>query len=206
MLRILKFFVVGILIMYSCKKEENEKLIFAGQADSNFIFNSFSIPLKINLNFDSINSLRMGYDSIDIDQDGKYDLIISLKLYNNSNLSSNFSNCNLILKNGLEIAIKKEYYPISSGGPMGSISWADTIRLKQRIDNISLWSTNESSLFLWSEIPSNTLTQGCWYHIDNPEMYIGLRIKKLSQYKYGWIRLNNTSRENILLNSFAIEK
>jgi hypothetical protein len=47
---------------------------------------------------------------------------------------------------------------------------------------------------------------GRWYEVLNPEMYIGIRMKVHSDYKYGWIKVNATSRENIQFLSYAIEK
>jgi hypothetical protein len=47
---------------------------------------------------------------------------------------------------------------------------------------------------------------GFWYEVTNTEMYIGLRMKINSDYKYGWIKVNALSREKITFLSYAIEK
>jgi hypothetical protein len=52
-----------------------------------------------------------------------------------------------------------------------------------------------------SEYPSN----GPWFLLENAERYIGIRHQTDTIYKYGWLKVNATSRNEIRLTGFAIE-
>jgi hypothetical protein len=48
-------------------------------------------------------------------------------------------------------------------------------------------------------------TYGTWFYIKDEEHFIGIRMKMQSEYKYGWIKINQKLRDNLEILSFAIE-
>lgn len=152
----------------------------------------------------------IGADSLDINLDGKFDLTINQRkplesINPNYYTIDNFPAFWITMKNGLEAATKIEYYGLGHG-QYGNVSWIDTLNYKSRIDNIPDWSANISHS-LWSVPPTLRWgSYGCWYNLTNTEKYIAIRMKIDSRYKYGWIKVNEKSRENMLFLSSALEK
>jgi hypothetical protein len=199
-----------LLIFSSCKKEETRKAVTAGIYDSSFTFHEFSTPLKVELTLNTLTDNYQGSDSIDINQDGVYDLINSLRIHipPPSGVPSweQFPYCRLILKNGLEVATKIEYYSVGHG-QNDDVNWVDTLNYENRIDNISEWSESNAIRTMWAIPPiSYGVTYGPWYNPTNVVRYIGIRMKVGSRYKYGWIKVNEVSREDMQFISYAIEK
>jgi hypothetical protein len=210
-LRTLVLFSMTIMVLLvSCEKEDTRKAVYAGVYDGTFIYHEFVPPFKVTILWDSLNYYGDGKDSIDLNLDGNYDLIISFHLLNYEayinqyvkNLTFPFY-CTLIFKNGLEITTQTESLSVHNYTIL-SIAWVDTLKYSDRIDNISSWSTGGAQM--WWVYPSYLLSAGCWSNLSNSEMYIGMRMKNNSQYKYGWIKVNGISRENILFLSYALEK
>ncbi len=208
--------VIFLLVVNSCKKDDTpiikiESKIYAGISDSNFVFKEFNPPFKILFKTDSLNYYKYGSDSIDINSDGLYDLIIRQRFfmegYHNTEISNNnYPFCSLTFKNGFEVANKKEIFPIGLG-QNGSVFWVDTLGYKNRIDNLSNWTKSNTEIWMWV-VPPTTFwgSNGCWYNLNNTEKYIGIRKEVNSKYKYGWIKMNQYSRENFEIISYAIEK
>lgn len=202
--------LVFLLIFCSCKKEEPRKIVITGIYDDSFVFHEFSPPLKVELTLETLTDNYIGSDSIDINLDGVYDLVIRQRIHNpppsgRASLEQ-FPYYRLTLKNGLEVATKTEYYSVGHGSYY-NINWVDTLNYENRIDNISEWSDTNTTSPMWTIPPiSASVTFGCWYNLANAVKYIGIRMKVGSQYKLGWIKVNEISRENILFISYAIEK
>jgi len=199
------------MLLSSCKKEEPRKAVFAGIYYSTLDYHEFNPSLKVKLEFDSSLNTSYGVDSIDINSDGNFDLIIKQRIRLDNNpahhiTDSDFPYCRLTLKNGLEVATKNEIYYIGLG-QTNNVDWADTIQYNSRIDTISEWTDPNASIWMWVVPPTGLWgSNGCWYNLTNAEKYIGLRMKINSRYKLGWIKVNEISRENILFISYAIEK
>ena len=214
---ILFYILIILLFSYSCKKEEYRKPVIAGIYDSTFDLHEFSPPLKVNLKLDTLNNFYVGADSIDINLDGKFDLIIKQRLYLDIKPPINYTYynypfCSLKCKNGLECSEKFESY-YQGQGSIGGATGIDALSYYNRIDNISNWSgiitdtLNTSIKAMWTDTHSlYSITNGYWFYLTNTEKYIGIRMKINSQYKYGWIRVNEISRENISFISYAFEK
>lgn len=197
-------------MLSSCNKEDPQNPVMAGEHDTNFVFHQFPTPLSIDLQYDSLINYYSGIDSIDVNLDGSYDLIISqlLQIPHLTDFPTNkvFPHCNLTPKNGLELALNIRSYG-AGFGYFETIKWVESIISQDRIDKISDWSTSVESQYMWSNaLNSSGSDNGRWYQVLNPEMYIGLRMKIHSDYKYGWIKVDATSRENIQFLSYAIEK
>ena len=211
----LNLFSLLVILSYiwSCKKEDNKKAVSAGMYDSTFNYHKFNPALHVNLTFDSILNTKNGSYSMDIDLDGKIDLVIQQqilldKITQNYLTNANYPYCRIILKNGLEVATKTETYPIGLG-QTSSVDWVDTIQYKTRIDPISSWTETDSRVWWWMWVAPYTPfwgTHGCWYNLNNTEKYIGIGMKVGSRYKYGWMKVIENSLENMQFISYAIEK
>lgn len=202
---------VFLLFFYSCKKEEYRNPVFAGVYDSSFTFHEFNPPLKVNLKLDSLNNFYIGADSLDINLDGNFDLIIKQRMYlditkPNYYTYDTYPYCLLTFRNGLEFSKKNQYY-IQGHGQYGTNVGIDTLNYKNRIDNISEWSGTDTNAAMWLDPDSpRSSSNGVWFYLTNAEKYIGIRMKINSRFKYGWIKVNEVSRENISFISYALEK
>ena len=148
---------------------------------------------------------------MDINLDGNSDLSIKQRMYldiiaPNNFTYDNYPYCLLEFKNGLEFSTKIESY-VQGQGSVGKIIGIDTLSYKNRIDNISEWSCNITKAVMWHDTNSTyRITNGYWFYLTNAEKYIGIRMKINSHYKFGWIKVNEFSRENISFVSYALEK
>lgn len=206
----LYYILVVLLFLSACKKEEPRKAVAAGIYDTGFVFHEFSSPLKVELTLDPLTDNYIGNDSIDINLDGVYDLVISQRIHipPPSGIPSweQFPYYRLTLKNGLEVATKTESYPVGMG-QSDDVNWIDSLNYKSSIDKISEWSDSNTTRTMWAIPPiTQAVTYGPWYNLTNAVKYVAIRMKVGKQYKLGWIKVNEISRENILFISYAIEK
>jgi len=91
-------------------------------------------------------------------------------------------------------------------GQTSSMKWVDTLAYETQIDNIAEWTATNNINYMWVVPPTTILgSNGPWYNLENTEKYIGIRYYKSSEWKYGWIKVNGISRNDISLVSFALE-
>jgi len=205
------YFFIFLLFLYSCKKGDDREPVLAGIYDSSLTFHEFSPPFKVNLKLDTLNNFYVGNDSMDINLDGNFDLIIKQRMYldikkPNYYTYDTYPYCLLRFKNGLQFSTKIQHYP-QGHGQFGTDVGIDTLNYNNRIDNISDWSGTVTNTAMWLD-PSSSLvsSSGVWFYLANTEKYIGLRMKINSHYKFGWIKVKQISRENITFISYALEK
>lgn len=208
---LLNYTLIFLLFLSSCKKEDTKREVMAGIYDLSFTYHESSPSLKVILKLDSLKNRYIGVDSLDINSDGKFDLFINQRIpleriNPNYYTIDNFPAFWINMKNGLEVATKIEYYGLGHG-QYGNVTWIDTLNYKSRIDNIPDWSDTNVGHSMWSAPPTSWWgSYGCWYNLADAEKYIAIRIKIGSQYKYGWIKVNEISRENMQFLSYALEK
>jgi len=199
-----------MLFITACKKTDSRKAILAGKYDSDLNFYKFDPDFRVDLVSDSVDNFKSGTDSIDIDQDGSYDLIVQLRIYeskkNDTNLKQEFYPfCNLMIKNGLEVATRTETYYIGLG-QTSYVNWTDTIPYQNRIDGLTNWSGTDVNRWMWGVPPTSFWgSYGCWYNLVDADKYIGIRMKNNSEFKYGWIKVHQISRHDFSFVSYAIE-
>lgn len=202
------YYFIILLFLGSCLNEDTRQAVYAGIYDTGFIYHEFASPLKVELTFDTLTDNYLGNDSIDIDQDGIYELFISQRIHlppeTGTPSGEHFPYYRLGLKNGLQVATKMESY-YTGHASYNEINWVDTLNYEARIDNRQDWSESNESRTMWTVIPVGSAPNGPWYKLINEIKYIGIRVKIGSQYKYGWIKVNEISREDIQFLSFAIE-
>jgi hypothetical protein len=199
------------LIISSCEKDEYKKPILAGILDSGMLFYEFNPALHVNHKSDSLLNYRYGTDSMDLNLDGKFDLIISQRFFIDWNSSNqindrNYPFCKLTLRNSLEVVKKTEIYYIGLG-QTSSVDWVDALLFEKRIENSTEWSGTNINIWMWV-IPPTVFwgSYGSWYTLVDMERYVGIRMKIDSTYKNGWIKINQINRENLVFICFAIEK
>ena len=222
--------VLILLIISSCNKEEIEEIttpFFAGVYNDSMLFHEFNPPLEIILQTDSLNNVKYGIDSLDIDLNGSFDVFISQKINTkfSDSLSyipieyadkNNFPFIGLRLKNDFEVAYAK--VPVNAGlGTMTSINLIDTLLYETRIDKINNWHDSKmdkdsymgfynGSIWLWAAPPTSFWTYGPWFKLINRDMFIGIRKNTETGYKLGWIKVKIYSRSTFEIISYAIEK
>lgn len=198
-----------LFIFSSCSKEDTGKTVIAGTYDSDFLYYEFSPPLKVELSLDTLTNNYVGEDSIDINRDGVCDIMVVYRIHLPPEpvppSFDHFPFYRLTLKNGLQVATKMQSYPVGHG-QTDDIYWVDTLSYKTRIDTWSDWSESNATRTMWAIPPVSTAPYGPWYNLTNEEKYIGIRMKIDSQFKYGWIKVNVISREDMHFLSFALEK
>lgn len=205
---ILYFFVI-LLIFSSCSKDDTGKAVIAGIYDSDLFYSEFSPPLKVELSLDTLTGNYIGEDSIDINQDGNFDVFISHRIHlppeSGTPSYDHFPYFRLTLKNDLQVATKLQSYPVGHG-QLDDVNWVDTLSYKTRVDTWSDWSESNETRTMRAIPPVSTAPYGPWYNLTNEEKYIGIRMKIDSQFKYGWIKVKVISRDDMQFLSYALEK
>lgn len=209
LIKYLAILILPIIATTGCKIDESVPVL-AGSNDSRMFFREFRPALT--LSFDSTMDFKYGEDSIDIDLDNKYDLIVKQRLLFDMNIEErshytfeNYPFTRLYPKNGLEVALKKTQN-IMGRGETQEAFYVDTLNLDTHIENIGDWSQSDRNTSMWYVSPSGYQSSfGCWFYIENEIKYIGIRMKKNGRYKYGWIKVNCKLPENIQIESYAIE-
>lgn len=85
-------------------------------------------------------------------------------------------------------------------------TWVDTLNFNYPIYNKMDWSVTSSFYTMWCITSSMYQgTYGTWFYVKDEERFIGIRMKMQSEYKYGWIKINQKSRDNLEILSYAID-
>jgi len=205
----LLYILIFLLFFISCSKEDNRQAVNAGIYNTDFIYKEFSSPLKVKLILDTLTNDYIGRDSIDLNRDGVYDIIINHRIHLPpvSGVPSNehFPYFKLIIKNGLQVATKVQFYSVGHG-QLDDVHWVDALNYENRIDVWPDWTEKNNSQFMWAIPPVASAPYGPWYDLTNEEKYIGFRMKIESRFKYGWIKVKVISREDMQFLSYALEK
>ncbi|MGE5395514.1 MAG: hypothetical protein ACM3P1_12290 [Candidatus Saccharibacteria bacterium] len=207
------YLTIILLFLLACNKEEDEPRtpVLAGVFNSSMNYKEWNPAFQVTLQHDGMRNMDYGKDSLDINQDGSYDVIISQNnLRFNSSANNNsidiFPFYYLSLKNGLSIAVIKEpnFTVINQ---LSNAYWVDTIAYKTNLENITNWSDSYSNNLSYATPPTVFFGyDGPWYGLSNKEAYIAMRIHTSSRYRYGWIKVNVTSPEKVSIISYALEK
>ncbi len=206
---ILYFFII-LLIFISCSKEDSGKIVLAGIYDSDLFYYEFSPPLKVELSLDTLTDNYIGEDSIDINQDGDYDVFISHRIHfppeSGTPSYEHFPYFKITLKNEVKVATKVQSYPVGHHGQYDDVHWVDALNYETRIDVWPEWAEKNVFQLMWAVPTAGTSPYGPWYDLTNEEKYIGFRMKINSRYKYGWIKVKVISRDDMQFLSYALEK
>ena len=217
------YFLIALFlfIFYSCK-EEGEKIIesdivYAGVYEASYIHHEFNPPLKIKTELDSVTWFSSGKDSIDLDLDGNFDLIISVYLHPNDTayeIGSKrfFPSCRLLFKNNFEVAIKGFQYACGHG-ICNYAPFIESFEYNTDINHFEFdWYLGNENKTLWLITPEGSgYPRGWWYYANEEERYIGIRIKEqintnTYRYRYGWIKVNAINRNDMSVTEYALEQ
>ena len=88
---IFALFILFVSCLVSCNTDDATR-ITAGEYDSAMIYREFAPPLR--LQFDSVQTYRYGADTIDINLDDVYDIVIAQRLPVNLTANDNYTNDN----------------------------------------------------------------------------------------------------------------
>lgn len=179
--------------------------VYAGVYDTTFSYHEFTSPIEITVSWDSQNLYGVGRDSLDLDSNGTYDLLITLNLLNEDSLHllngipNPFPSCVLNAQNATEIAYYTETYYIGLG-QTATATFADRLDFNERIDLMSTWG---ESLKMWSENPggAGTPPYGDWYSAT-AENYLAF---KINDDNFGWIAIDSSSPKNPKILSYAVQ-
>ena len=189
--------------------------MYAGIYDSTFVYHHFSPPLKIKTELDTITGFSSGSDSIDLDLDGNFDLIINIYLHLSDTAyevgsKRFFPYCKLLFRNNFEVATKGYQYACGHGY-CNYAPFVDAFEYDTEISHYKYdWYLGSEEQTMWLITPSGSgFPPGWWYYADK-EMYIGIRIKeqlnnKTDYYRYGWIKVNAHSFHDLTFIDFALE-
>jgi len=209
---LLHYLFIILLIFSSCSKDHTGKIVTAGIYDSGFTYHEFSPPLKVKLILDPITDNYFWKDSIDINQDGIYELYIIQRIHlppeSGTPSWEHYPYFMLTLRNSLQVATKSEAYPVGMG-QYNHVDWVAPLNYETLINNDLDWSESDVTKSMWAVPPKGTIStapSGAWYYLTNEEKYIGIKMKIGSRYKYGWIKVKVISPEDIQFLNYAIEK
>ncbi|MFT6746819.1 MAG: hypothetical protein ACJAZ2_001163 [Glaciecola sp.] len=180
--------------------------VFAGKYDSTFVKNDFIPSFELTMTWDSLNLYGAGYDSLDIDLDGTYDVYLKMSLvnYDNGQLLSGypnpFPNCKITSSGEYEFSLYPEYYPIGMRQYRFD-DLVDRLDYNERIDTLSKWGLEKA---MWQDNPGNpdNPASGDW-KIASSIYYIAVR---KSGTKYGWVEVDASNPENPKFVSCALQK
>jgi hypothetical protein len=200
-----------LLVLTACSDDKEAALhttVSAGIINEGMFHHLFDPALQINYQYDSLGHFHYGADSIDLNFDGDFDILINQRVCpDNIPISvTNYSYCSVTASNGWQLASKKESYPLGLS-QWGTIFWVDTLLHKTRIDNLSEWSSSGESRWMWVNPPvPYEGTYGCWYSLTLTGHCIGIRLQGDQDFKYGWIKVFTIDRENYLFTEYAFEQ
>ena len=206
--------IVLLLLLNSCGEYLNRHPVLAGMYNTKMYFKEYDPPLQLQLQTDTIQNIKYGIDSLDIDLDGRFDLRIGHRINLTWNYSkdmqsldeNNFPSCWLEPGSGFAIAVDLIYFPLGHG-VVSSWSCVDTIQYKCKIDGLDNWKGLNNKVYMWA-IPPTFYTRGYgfWYYLNNKEMYIGIRQNTGGTYKYGWIKIKMYTHDDFEILSYAMQK
>jgi len=207
----MKIYVLVILLVFtfSCENDNDHSNIrsdvYAGIINENMFVENFNGDFYLSYTWS-----QCGYgdcqDSIDLMNDGKYDLLLKARFLNPQMFFSaaccpppiDCQPIGIIYQinslNKVKIACKSRPYHNMT------LNWADTIPEGYRIDTIKNWQSNA---LIWSLVYQSEM--GPWYYLAG-DRYIAFRSGDSTQYKYGWFKVGISNDHNMLFKKYAIEK
>jgi hypothetical protein len=184
--------------------------VYAGIYDTTFSYTELNPVFIPIIKWDENKLYGNSHDSLDIDNDGNFDLFIKMKLINYDSIHlltggpEYFPMSTFELKNGFEIAMYGEGVFIGHGGG-DKTYFVDVLEPNERIDTLSTWyNENELQIKFWAENEGGIGRPPCgeWHGVDSIR-YIGIR---MDQNKYGWIEIDNTDILKPEIRKIAIRK
>jgi len=195
------------MLSYSCRKNPTvQNPVYAGKYDDTYNYIKFSPVKNIQIKWDSLNFYGFGSDSIDLDQDGIFDMIFELALINEDSLhlidefTFPLPYFAITPKNQLDLSCYYEYFYVGLNQTV-KVEFLESLSYNDRIDTITNWlSSTDGKQLMWDTNPGFFIDPsfGKWYDAVG-NYYLGIRING----KYGWIEIDNANRFDPLIKSYA---
>jgi len=204
--------LLGLFLTSACKKESPNdntvETIYAGVYDESFIYHEYIPSQQIAVTWDSVNLYGVGYDSIDLDLDGKYDINFVLNVLNKDSMHLingtpiPFPSLCMLGVNGLQFMVELEVVYIGLGAT-SKVRWIDTLNYEEPININSKWlEVTDCTIRLWGENPTTGLFSfGGWYAVP-ARKFVGIRFNG----NYGWLEIDTSIPESPKLIRYAIQK
>jgi|GEM_PF-1629292 len=202
---------LSFVMVISCNKDEDEKPeVYAGVVNEGMYHQTLNPPLQLQIYLDTSLHYYFGADSLDLDGNGNIDLKLVTSYGEQPALRSSdelYDHFTLFLYNGFELATNLEEYGVGLG-QTATATWVDTLSHNKKINDRPSWSETTTMIAMWAVPPDYVVfwgSDGPWYALTNKTRYVAIRKKSGSEYKYGWIEINENSRYDLRVNAFAIE-
>ena len=198
-----------LLSLLSCKKDtplspEIPAHIKAGNED-NMVYTEYGQPIAlIYTSHDSTVYSKFGNDSIDVDLDGVYDFILNSKspYQMEYNVPQSFY-YSLQPVSNIELAYTEEILVTKYGNFKDY--WVNGYNHNDHISKEDQVWRNTTTYF-WEFNPMlPSASKGPWFDGSHGTRYVGIRKKVNHQYKYGWVKINHVSRDEIYFVGYALE-
>jgi len=206
-----RLFVVLLLVALNpaCRKQSLEPTpfpkVFAGVHGDSFHFVELDTPRTISVDWDSNFLFGFGIDSLDMDHDGKIDLVFHLSTanYDSAHLWDQtypfkYPYLSVHPKNGYQITYYMEI--VYQGLGQGFTQYfANPLAFENRIDSLINWRTIPTSL--WARNPGSEWGSVGDWHWRGGVVYLGVRKNAM---QYGWLAIDNTEVQNPKFMSYAL--
>ncbi len=214
-MRIVILSIIVLALIMSCKKDQVEPepepqvtfyTITAGQSGAGFSVTTNTNPNSFNVNYDSLNLYGVGYDSIDINLDGSFDLFFELNVINPDSMHlitgvpNPMPSLMVYSYDSFESILLEDAVPIGMGG-YNYYEYADTLASGMVISSGDNWkSLITPGLAMWLEAPAGgSQNNGPWG--GGYDGYMAVRFNG----KYGWVHIDCTNSNDPLIMGYAIE-
>lgn len=211
-IKLISGLVLTLILVVSCKKDKVEEPITpvnsieVGNYDNSYNHEVLSSPMILFPNWDAQNLYGYDQDSLDIDQDGSYDLTFRLAMLNpdsihllQGNYPNPFPNLSVTPNNSFEIAYTTENY-YGGMGAVYAFHWAEFLMQNDAIsENHDWWN---SFIHMWSENPlGGSVSYGPWYSVSDTG-YVAIK----QNNKLGWIKIDATVHDTVKVLEYAIQQ
>jgi hypothetical protein len=214
MKQMITYLFLCLLIMAGCKKEDQtpSTLVTLNDNSSSWNIKDFAPAYTFSVDWDPNNLYGSAQDSLDLDDDGQYDVAFHLNLLNQDSIHllgggtpSPFPGFNAY-SSGWEIASEKELM-YAGLGTVVTFYWIKPLMIGYDLTNHDVWKTSAN---IWQENPIPLqLSFGPWYSIQDIR-YIGLKKNRtfgdIVLPLYSWIELDCTDRQNPKIVRMAVHK
>ena len=187
--------------------------IYAGMVEPDMILQEFNPPLEAPVIWDAQNLYGFASISLDIDQDGENDLILSVNRlnYDSLHLVTNYypdpvPGWRLSRTGEWETSYVEIYYPLGHGFT-GSAYRVNAFKYGQEISSpYLLWSSNYWTMYRSNPFSSFSPSGGPW--LRAPKIaYLGLKRVSggLWNHRYAWIEIDRSDPNNTKITRIAME-
>lgn len=203
---------ISIALFSSCKKDpiySESTSIKAGVTNNQFHHHLFDDNYLIDIEDKGCGTSR-GFEALDLNMDGRTDIIISELVFDLGEYNNNYSTCcPPPMECFPSLSYSQIFSPDTSNFKILSINidestffqqyqFADTLNFNSTIDTFKSW---QERAYI---IDKSNYSENPWLNITE-DKYLGLRSYIDSTHKYGWIKIG-IENERVVLKEMAFQK